>query len=158
MPRASSLLGVLPLAEFGFTLIKGEFRDALSFRHRKPLKGLPAMRPCDQMRTVTHALNCKKGGFAAMPHNNLMDSEADMLSKIVNGVEEEPELQPFTGEIIEGLSRNASRPDIRPRGVWRPGQNAFFNVRVTNTHSPSQIHLTTKSRMNKKRNEITDVL
>ena len=29
--------------------------------------------------------------------------------------------------------------------MWRAGQNAFFDVRVTNTHSPSQIHLTTES-------------
>ena len=40
-----------------------------------------------------------------------------MLSKIVNDVETEPELQQVTGEIIEGLSRNASRPDIRARDV-----------------------------------------
>ena len=44
-------------------------------------------------------------------------------------------LQPVATEIIEGLSRNASRPDIRARGVWRVGRNAFFDVRVTNTHS-----------------------
>ena len=35
--------------------------------------------------------------------NNLRDFEADMLSKIVNDVETEPELQPVTGEVIEGL-------------------------------------------------------
>ena len=47
-----------------------------------------------------------------MRHNNLRDFEADMLSKIVNDVETELELQPVTGEVIEGLSSNASRPDI----------------------------------------------
>ena len=88
-----------------------------------------------------------------MRHNNLRDFEADMLSKIVNDVETEPELQPVTGEIIEGLSGNASRPDIRARGVWRDGQNAFFDVRVTNTHSPSQIHLTTESVLKKHEQE-----
>ena len=49
-----------------------------------------------------------------------------MLSKIVIDVETEPELQPVTGEIIEGLSGNASRPDIKARGAWRGGQNAFL--------------------------------
>ena len=49
-----------------------------------------------------------------------------MPSKIVSDVATEPELQPVTGEIIEGLSGNASRPDIRARGVWRASQNAFF--------------------------------
>ena len=62
---------------------------------------------------MTHVLNCKEGEFVTMHHHNLRDFEADMLSKIVNDAETEPELQPVTGEIIEGLSRNASRPDIR---------------------------------------------
>ena len=62
---------------------------------------------------MTQVLNCNKGEFVTMRHNNLRDFEADMLSKIVNDVETEPELQPVTGGIIEGLSGNASRPDIR---------------------------------------------
>ena len=62
--------------------------------------------------------NCKKGGFVTMRHNNLQDFEADILSKIVNVVEMELELQPVTGEITEGLSRNVSRLDIRARCVW----------------------------------------
>ena len=114
---------------------------------------LPAMCSCGQKYNVTHALNCKKGGFVTMRHNNLRDFEADMLSKIVNDVETEPQLQQVTGEIIEGLSRNASRPDIRARGVWKAGQNAFFDVRVTNAHSPSQIHLTTESALKKHEQE-----
>ena len=121
MPGASSWLGVLPLAEVGFALNKGEFRDALSLRYGRPLKGLPAMCLCGQKYNVTHALNCKKDGFVAMRHNNLRDFEADMLSKIVDDVETEPELPPVTGEIIEGLSGNTSRLDIRARGVWRAG-------------------------------------
>ena len=63
-----------------------------------------------------------------MHHNNVRYFEADMLSKIVNDVETEPEMQTLTGEIIEGLSGNVSRPDVRARCVWRAGQNPFFNV------------------------------
>ena len=81
--------------------------------------------------------------------NNLRDFEADMLSKIVNDVETEPELQLVTREIIEGLSGNPFRTDITARGVWRANQNNVFNVRVTKTHSSSQIHLTTKSVLKK---------
>ena len=40
MPGASSWLGVLPLAKFGFALNKGELRDALSLRYGRSLKGL----------------------------------------------------------------------------------------------------------------------
>ena len=105
--------------EFGFALNKGEFRYALSLRYGRPLKVLPAMCPCGKKCNKTHALDCKKDCFVTMHHNNLRDFEADMLSKIVNDGEKEAELQPATGEIIEGLSRNASRHDIRVRGVWR---------------------------------------
>ena len=64
-------------------------------------------------------------------------------------METEPEVQPLTGEIIEGLFGNDSRPDIRIRAVWRAGQNTFFDVTVTNTHSPLQIHFTTESVLKK---------
>ena len=77
------------------------------------------------------------------------DFKADILSRIVNDVETEQELQPVTGETIEGLSENALRPDIKARGVWRASQNAFFDVRVTNTHSPSQVPLTIESVLKK---------
>ena len=43
-----------------------------------------------------------------MRQDNLRDYEVDMLSKIVNDLETEPELQSVTNEIIERLSRNAS--------------------------------------------------
>ena len=96
---------------------KGEFRDALGLRYGIPLKGLPPMCPCGQKYNVTQALNCKKGGFVTMRHNNLRHFEADILSKIVNDVETEPEQQSVIGETIERLSGNASRLDIRARGV-----------------------------------------
>ena len=98
-------------------------------------------------------LTVRKSGFVTMRQNNLRDFYADMLSKIVNRVETEPELQPVTGEIIEGLSRNASRPNFRARGVWRAGKNAFFDVRVTNTHFSSHIHLLTESVRKKREQE-----
>ena len=90
--------------EFGFAVSKGEFSDALSLTYGRPLKRLPAMCPCGQKYNITHARKCRKGGFPTMCHNNLRDFEAHMLSKIVNDVETEPELQQVTGEIIEGLS------------------------------------------------------
>ena len=90
IPGASFWLSVLPLEEFGFALNKSEFKDTLSLRYGKPLKGLPAMCPCGEKYNVTHALICKIGRFVTMCHNSLRDFEAHMLSKIVNDVEEEP--------------------------------------------------------------------
>ena len=45
-PGASAWLSVLPLKEHGFSLNKGEFRDAVLLRYEKNLKGLPSKCPC----------------------------------------------------------------------------------------------------------------
>ena len=36
------------------------------------------------------------------------------------------------------------KPDVRARRFWREGQNAFFDVRITNTISEFQRHLTSE--------------
>ena len=93
------------------------------------------------MDNVTHALNCKKGGFVIIRHNNVRDFEANLLRKVCNDVETEPKLQPLSGEQTSGLTGDEARPDIRARGIWRPGQNGYFDVRITNLNADSQKHL-----------------
>ena len=149
----SSWLGVLPLEEYGFVLNKGEFRDAIKLRYGNHLRGLPQECPCGQQFGVTHALNCKKGGFVIIRHNNIRDFEANLLKKVCSDVETEPRLQPVQGEQIEGLVGDKARPDIRARSVWRNGQNAYFDVRITNTNCRSQVNMTTQSIMKKHENE-----
>ena len=74
----------------------------------------------------------------------MRDFEAQLLKETCNDVEVEPSLQPLGGEQITGLVGNNAKPDVRARGFWREGQNAYFDVRITNTNSPSQCHLTTE--------------
>ena len=138
---ASSWLSVIPLAEHGFTLNKGEFRDALAIRYNKPLSDLPSHCPCGDRYDLNHALNCKRGGFVIMRHDNVRDFEANLLRKICNDVETEPRLQPLEGEGVNGLAGDDARPDIRARSAWRNAQNAFFDVCITNTDCASQRHL-----------------
>ena len=76
MPWASLWLDVLPLTGFGFALNKGGLRNALSLKHGRPLKGLPAICPSGQKYKVTHTPNCKKGGFVTTRYKNLRDFEA----------------------------------------------------------------------------------
>ena len=59
-------------------------------------------------------------------------------------METEPPLQPLEGEQVRGLQEEGARPDIRARGFWRPAQNAFFDVLLTNTNCKSQLHLSTE--------------
>ena len=75
-------------------------------------------------------MTCKKGGFVTMRHDNIRNFEANLLRRVCNDVEVEPRLQP--------VENDEARLNIRARGFWRPGQSAFFDVRVTNTNSKSQ--------------------
>ena len=150
-PGASSWLGALPLVQYGFDLTKGEFQDALCLRYNQPLKNLPSQCPCNRSAfTVTHALNCHKGGFVNARHDNIRDLEAHMMKTICNDVEIEPALQPvanpthFSSMKTANL-RDDARLDIRTRGFWRAGQNAFFDVRVTNAESNSQANASVQS-------------
>ena len=140
-PGASSWLSAIPLEQYDFFLNKAEFRDAILSRYGKELKGLPATCHCGQKYDTTHALNCKKGGLVTIRHNNVRDYEANLLAKFHTNVETEPSLQPIEGEIVNGIPGDNARPDVRARGVWRYGQNAFFNGRIANTESASQCNL-----------------
>ena len=132
---ASSWL--ISLEDHGFTLTKGEFRDALALRYNKPLYSLLSNCPCGQKFNVTHALNCKKGGFVTMRHNNIRDFEANLIRIMQNDVEVESQLQQVENEHFNGLKEDYARPDIRAKGVLRNAQNAY-DVRATNINSDSQ--------------------
>ena len=64
--------------------------------------------------------------------------KANILRKVYTDVETEPSLQPVNGEQVVGLTGDEARPDVRARGVCRKGQNAYFDIRVTNPSSNSQ--------------------
>ena len=103
---------------------------------------MPSTCPCGQKFDMNHAMNCQRGGFVIMRHNNLRDFEANLLKSMHNDVEIEPSLQNITNEQITGNTNDEARPDIRARGVWRAGQNSFFDIRLTNVNANSQKHQT----------------
>ena len=143
-PGASNWLSAVPLEEYNFVLNKKQFRDAMNLRYGKDWKGLPSKCPCGQSYNMTHALNCKTGGFITIRYNRVRDFEAQLLTEMCHAVEIEPPLQPLEGEIINDLTSVNARPDVRARGFWREGQNVFFYVRITNTNSKSPRHLTSE--------------
>ena len=128
---SSSWLTVLPLEDQGFSMTKEEFRDALSLRYDRKVTNLPSKCACGEKFDQNHAMNCKKGGYVTIRHNNVRDFEANLLKIVCNDVEVEPKLQP--------VQNDEARLDIRARGFWRPGQSAYFDVRLTNVNSKSQI-------------------
>ena len=138
---ASSWLAALPLEAHNFNLTKSEFHDALALRYKREPKRLPSVCPCSKDFTVTHALNCHLGGFVDIRHDKIRDVECQLLKMAVNDVESEPQLQPVVNKL--GYKKSAklgddARPDIRARGFWREGQNAFFDVMITNADTDCQ--------------------
>ena len=96
-------------------------------------------------------MNCHKGGFVNARHDNIRNTEYNLLKSLLQKVEN-----------VENYPRSAiitdeARLDIRARGFWRTGQNAFFDVRITNPNCDSQRNMTLKSitrkhELEKKRN------
>ena len=144
---------VLPIEEHVFTLTKNEFRDVIHLRYNKTLKGMPSQCPCGQNYDITYAMNYKRGGFIIMRHNNVPDFEANLLKTIFNDVEVEPKLQKIDSEGLNGLTGDNARPDMRARGVWRQQQNAFFDIRLTNTNARSQKHSPVSATLKKQEKE-----
>lgn len=132
---SSNWLSVLPLKRQGFTLNRSQFMDALNLRYNRDLRGLPSVCPCSQPFNVTHALNCKRGGFIHMRHDNTRDFLTSLLQIVQTDVQREPPLQKIeagSGSRDIGNTADQARLDIRAKGFWRAGQDAYFDVRVTN--------------------------
>ena len=137
---ASTWWTTLPIDEHGFALHKAAFRDALALRYGWRPKGMPVTCACGKSNTVDHALSCPKGVLVITRHNEVRDLTASLLDEVVICVEKEPVLQPLTGEELSSrtaITDNNSRLDIKCRGFWTDGQDAFFDVRVFNPLAPT---------------------
>ena len=69
-----------------------------------------------------------------------------MLNKVCTNVASEPHLTPLTGESLEYLTSNRqddARLDIKARGFWRRGQDAYFDIRVTHVNARSHTNQNT---------------
>lgn len=138
---ASSWLTSLPLDEFGFTLHKGAFRDAVALRYGWQPSYSPSSCACGSNFSVEHALSCPKGGFPTIRHNEVRDLTANLMTEVCHDVCVEPTLQPITGEVLSNataISDDGARLDIAANGFWGGrSERAFFDVRVFNPHAPS---------------------
>ena len=77
---ASSWLTALPIEEFGFTLHKSAFRDAVALRYGWQPANIPSTCACGKEFTVEHVLSCAKGGFPSIRHNEIRDVSAQLMS------------------------------------------------------------------------------
>ena len=136
----SSWLTCLPLEEYGFILNKKEFSDALCLRYNIPMKGLPNVCGCGKLNNIDHIMTCPKGGYIHLRHNQIRDLEAKILSEVCHDVITEPTLLPLAGERFQLRSTNDApdaRLDISARGIWRPMDKVYFDVRIFHPSAPS---------------------
>ena len=137
----SSTLTTIPISEHGFFFeVKSDFHDHVHLRYCWPLDNLPSTCPCGSDFTIDHAQICKLSGFINMRHDDPTTFLAKCMKEVHHDVELEPPLQPLTGETLRHLTANSepdARADIRVRGFWTDGRNAFFDTRVFYPHAPS---------------------
>ena len=80
--KTGAWLTVLPSTVNGTELRAQEWRDALFLRYGLDPPDLP--KHCDWFEarfTISHALDCKKGGLVTARHNELRDGVADLAGK-----------------------------------------------------------------------------
>ena len=133
---ASSWLTALPIEEFGFSLHKNAFRDAIALRYGWTPLNIPTQCACGASFSVQHALSCPKGGFPTLRHNEVRDLTAQLMTEVSHSVCIEPHLQPLTGEALDGASAivsDGARLDVAADGFWGGRyERAFFDIRVFN--------------------------
>ena len=138
---ASSWLTSLPLTEYGFSLHKRAFFDAIALRYGWTPLNIPTHCACGASFSVDHSLSCLKGGFPIIRHNEIRNLTADLLTEVCHDVQLEPTLQPLTGEQFVGASVNKSdgaRLDVSVNGFWGGRfEKTFLDVRVFNPYTPS---------------------
>ena len=71
-------------------------------------------------------MNCKKGGFVIMRHNNVRDFEVNLVKTTFNDTEIEPYLQKIDKEGLNDLFGDNAIPDKRARGVWGQEKKIFL--------------------------------
>ena len=121
-------------------LHKGAFCDALVLCYGWRPSNMAMTCVCGKSNDVQHALSCRVGGLPIHRHNDIRDLSASLISEVCTTTEIERTLQPLTGERLDRQSANAqdeARLDIRCRGFWQFGEDAFYDIRVFNPFAAS---------------------
>lgn len=140
---AGAWLSALPLQALSFTLNKQEFRDAVCLRYSWRIPNTPAYCACGSKNSVDHTLNCKRGGYVNMRHNNIRDFEATLLSEVCKDVKIEPMLLPVgNSETSSSNQAERARLDVSAVGIWSTFERTFLDVRVVHVNSPSYMDKT----------------
>ena len=140
---AGAWLSALPLQSLSYTLNKQEFRDAICLRYGWRITNTPAYCAFGSKNSVDHTLNCKRGGYVNMRHNNIRDFEATLLKEVCRDVKIEPMLLPVgNSESRSSNQAERARLDVSAVGIWSTMERTFLDVRVMHVNSPSYMDKT----------------
>ena len=95
-----------------------------------------------------HALVCPFGGFPTIRHNQVHDLTATLLTEVCHNVATEPSLQSVSAETFSHATANTAdgaHLDVKARGFWCRGQDAYFDVRVFYPNASSYCSLSLTS-------------
>ena len=140
---ASTWLTSLPIEEFGFSLHKRAFRDALALRYGWPPLLVPTTCACGKSFNMEYILSCPIGGFPTIRHNEICDVTATLLYEVCHDVAVEPHLQFLEGKTSNATanSQDGAKLGIVASGIWGGRfERSFYDVRVFNPHAPSNQH------------------
>ena len=92
---------------------------------------MPKFCACGKSNSVDHALSCMKGGFFVLRHNNVRDTEADILKEVCKDVTIEPPLIP------SDKLGDRSKLDMGAQGLWSGLERTLCDVRIFHPGAPS---------------------
>ena len=125
---------MLPLAQYHFDLSPQQFRDALSLRYNRSLMLMPpTCDGCGAAFTLSHALDCRKGGLVVRRHNEIRDALGDLACLAYKDVIREPVVRDGDAD-GPGLIN-----DLGVGEVWQPQGEALLDVRVVNIDAQSYV-------------------
>ena len=131
---ASNWLNALPMSRYNSKLKKSEFRDGIYLRYGWEPTKTPLTCACGADFNLTHALDCAKGGYTHIRHNEIRDTFANLNNEVCHDVEIEPKLQPLQGEsFVNNLTTTEDevRLDIKANGLWGSRfSRAFCDVKI----------------------------
>ena len=114
---------------------KGAFHDAIAIRYGWLPSNIPSTCTCGKSFAVEHALSCPLGGFPSIPHNEIRDLTANLMTEVCHNISIEPHAPPahMTANTEDGV-----RSDIAADGFWGGRfERTFFDVRVFKPYAPS---------------------
>ena len=81
-------------------------------------------------------------------HYEVRDLTASLLTQVCHNVATEPSLQSITSEtfsLVSAKTTNNAHMDVKARGFWSRGQDAYFDVRVFYPNASSYCSLSLSS-------------